>query len=478
MIPIMIVEDEFLVRAGLRTSIEWEREGFEIVAEAQNGEEALDMFQKYRPRIVITDIRLPKMDGLVMMKEIQKLDSAVNFIIISAYDDFQYAKEAINIGVVNYFLKGNMDVNEFLKTLQKLRLKRCCIEEERGPIRQSTIKELYLGRNPSELAERHWKQAPECMYLLYFRTETANPQMLEAMLIDHFQQRSIKYIQLHSEKDCWFLYTWDNAEADTILEHVRHMFQRYVDENIIIIKSENLFGYPNMREAIYHVLLSYEYNHYSFRHHKKIGVNCGKQDFEAIKSLEKELSDRLKFQKYEEAFELLEEVRLEIISLVSPEALFKSIYKLMGVLAECDEELVASRVYESLMDSLDITYIFKTVKSFIEDLREKKEADSNIYILKVKEFIDKHYMEAIKIKDLSDYIHVSPNYLGKLFYLNTGEYLRDYINSVKLEKSRELLLSKKYQVSEVAVMVGIEDQRYFSKLFKKCYGVSPKEYGR
>ena len=93
MIPVMIVEDEFLVRAGLRTSIDWNAEGFEIVAEAQNGEEALELYQRYHPLIIITDIRLPKMDGIAMMKELRKQKAKVNFIVVSAYDDFQYAKE-------------------------------------------------------------------------------------------------------------------------------------------------------------------------------------------------------------------------------------------------------------------------------------------------------------------------------------------------------------------------------------------------
>ena len=119
MIPVMIVEDEFLVRAGLRTCIDWEKEGFEIVAEAGDGQEALALYEKYHPAIVITDIRLPKMDGIHMMKALA--GRKVSFIVISAYDDFQYAKESISIGVANYFLKGDMDREELLETLRSLK---------------------------------------------------------------------------------------------------------------------------------------------------------------------------------------------------------------------------------------------------------------------------------------------------------------------------------------------------------------------
>ena len=118
MIPVMIVEDEFLVRAGLKTSIRWEQEGFEIVAEAQNGEEALKLFEACRPAVIVTDIRLPGIDGIGMMKELRKRKAKVSFIVVSAYDDFQYAKEAIGIGVANYFLKGDLNTEEFLETLR------------------------------------------------------------------------------------------------------------------------------------------------------------------------------------------------------------------------------------------------------------------------------------------------------------------------------------------------------------------------
>ena len=87
MIPVMIVEDEFLVRAGLKTSIQWEQEGFEIVAEAQNGEEALKLFEACRPAVIVTDIRLPGIDGIGMMKELRKRKAKVSFIVVSAYDD-------------------------------------------------------------------------------------------------------------------------------------------------------------------------------------------------------------------------------------------------------------------------------------------------------------------------------------------------------------------------------------------------------
>ena len=476
MIPVMIVEDEFLVRAGLRTSIDWNAEGFEIVAEAQNGEEALELYQRYHPSIIITDIRLPKMDGIEMMKELRKQKAKVSFIVVSAYDDFQYAKESIGIGVANYLLKGDLDVCELKETLHSLIREPNLEKDGRDSEHPKMLKALYLCKDVAEFAAQIWEQSPSCLYLLFFRARNANPRMLEAMVCDLLSGKDIECIKLEDEGGSWFLYAGTPEGQDQITEELAHMFRRYVDEKITIARSENLYQYTDMKEAVYHVLLSYEY-----RSNQAYRIRDGRQEekeaIRQIRSTENGLAEKLRFQKYEEAQEQLEELHHRIVILGAPSVLSASVYRLLGVLAECDEELHASRLYENIMGSLSLPCIFETLSALIGDIQMKKE-DDNIYVLKVKEFIEQNYREPLRIKDLSDYIHVSPNYLGKLFYVNTGEHLRDYINSVKLEKAGKLLASRKYQVSEVAVMVGIEDQRYFSKLFKKYYGVPPKEFGR
>lgn len=473
MIPVMIVEDEFLVRAGLRTCIDWEKEGFEIVAEAGDGQEALALYEKYHPAIVITDIRLPKMDGIHMMKALA--GRKVSFIVISAYDDFQYAKESISIGVANYFLKGDMDREELLETLRSLKSRYAREEGEAQPERTHTIKELYLS--PESVLE-DLAGVPENggAHLLYYTAENANTQMLDAMVSDFFFRSKTDCIRLESEKGSWFLYASGNGE-ETVRELSR-MFERYVEEEIVLASSRSLDQYPDIKEAVYHVLLVREQ-----RAQKERGRTAQKWVDEGrvlawIRQTETELMGAMKFHKYDEAAKLLAELRIAMIEGMSPTLLFDGVYRLLGCFTRCNEEIHAARTYSELMESLDLETIFDTLAMYVDEFRGKREDNGNTYILRVKEYVEKHYQEPILIRDLSDYVHVSPNYLGKIFYLNTGEYLKDYINSVKMEKAKELLLTRRYPVSEVADMVGMEDQRYFSKLFKKHCGVSPKEFGR
>lgn len=466
-----------MVRAGLRTILDWGKEGFEIVAEARDGEEALALYEKYQPTVIITDIRLPKLDGISMMKALRKKKEKISFIVVSAYDDFQYAKESIGIGVANYFLKGNMNVEEFTKTLRELAACHRLEGRQEVSVQKYTIRDLYLNPQYFSGLGKELGDGTRSEYLMYFYAENADEQMLNAMVMDYFQRKGRKYVKLEAEKGNWYLYT-NQDEKDTVIQELSRIFERYVEENIILAQSRNLFWYPNMKEAVYHTLLYWEYHTRPVHWQKKWEAMEEKQILSHIQSIKNELVETLKFQKYDETHDFLTKLKEGIIGSISPVVLFDSIYRLLGDLAEYDPEIIVARTYSALMESMNIESIFDALAMYVDELREKWEDNSNIYILKVKEYVEKHYNESLRIRDLSDYVHVSPNYLGKIFYLNTGEYLKDYINSVKMEKAKELLLSQKYQIREVADMVGIADQRYFSKNFKKYYGVSPKEYGR
>lgn len=475
MIPIMIVEDEFLVRAGLRTCIDWEKEGFEIVAEAQNGEEALAKYEKFHPSIIITDIRLPKIDGIEMMKKLREQEEDVSFIVISAYDNFHYAKEAIRVGVDNYFLKGDLDAGELLRTLQKLRSEHQSQEKMPEQIWPKSMKELYLNSTLNEQHNPNWKQQLDSVCLLYFKMNGSSQEMLDAMILDLFSRNNIGCWKMEADNGCWFMYESSSYE-DAVFDELTHMFHRYVDEKIILVRTEQLSHYADIKEAIYHANLSYECQTQPQMNGFKAEKENEKKKIQCVHDIIHELIGSMKYQKLDETLELLEKMEATIISSRTPSALFVGLYRIIGLLAEHDLTMIVANEYEQLLELMDIRQIFDTLADYVKQLLGEKEENTNIYILKVKEYVENNYQKPIRIKELSNYIHVSPNYLGKIFYLNTGTYLKDYINSMKMEKARELLSTRKYKINEVADQVGIEDQRYFSKLFKKMFGVSPTEY--
>ena len=127
MLKVFLVEDEVLIREGLRDKIPWEQYGFRLVGEAADGEVALPLIRKTRPDVLITDIKMPFMDGLALSRIVREELPGIKIIIISGYDDFEYAREAISVGVDQYLLKPITRTN-LRKVLQELKDK---IEQEK-----------------------------------------------------------------------------------------------------------------------------------------------------------------------------------------------------------------------------------------------------------------------------------------------------------------------------------------------------------
>ncbi|MDA3846649.1 MAG: response regulator, partial [Vallitaleaceae bacterium] len=121
MIKVMIVDDEYLIRIGLKSTIQWEEMGFEVVCDAENGEQAMEMYETYKPDIVLTDIKMPRMDGLELTSSLRKISPQIKIVILSSYNDFGFVKEAMKLGASDYILKASMEPSEILKTLNDIK---------------------------------------------------------------------------------------------------------------------------------------------------------------------------------------------------------------------------------------------------------------------------------------------------------------------------------------------------------------------
>ncbi|UUZ90510.1 response regulator [Paenibacillus sp. P25] len=121
MLRVVIVEDEYIVRYGIRSMIDWEKVGLAVIGEASNGQEALELIVQEPPDILITDIKMPVMDGLALIAEVRKFSPHMKILILSNLEDFQYAKEAIRYGVSEYLIKSDMMPRDFEEALMKVK---------------------------------------------------------------------------------------------------------------------------------------------------------------------------------------------------------------------------------------------------------------------------------------------------------------------------------------------------------------------
>jgi len=491
MIPVMIVEDEFLVRIGLKSIIEWEKYGFSVVADASNGQTGLELFKKFRPYLVITDIRMSPMSGLEMMKEIRAIDDKVKFIVISAYSEFEYAKEAIKYGVELYLNKASFSIDEIVEVLKKVA----------HSYKESIDKDLHNTQPDKKIL------IPDLFHIIHGQNnnESLNSIMLEtgladcekvvvacrfdrsqnlihnnSLIINIFEEilehEKLKY-GLYSYNQYWVLIL-DNTGSEKVYNCIRHMsetLRKYTKSRIYFGISPS-FNDPNQLfhsinkacqscndfifdKSVFVRKYSHE-NTLGFNEHS-VAVAC-----EEIKSL-------LFSKKPENIYKLLHEL---VFSAKCYRSLVRIIFTIIASFENFDHIVDANELLNSIMSRDDLEDICHEIYNWITQLSVVKLQQKDSYVEKVIEYIKEHLSENLSLKNLADKFHLSPNYLGKIFYKSTGIYLNEYVLNMRINKACELILNTDYSMYEIGLMVGIDNQNYFSKLFKKKMGVSPQKY--
>jgi two-component system, response regulator YesN len=129
MYKVIIVDDEVLVRVGLKTTINWEANGFTIIAEASDGEQGYEQYKKHSPDVIITDIRMRKKDGLWLVEKVKKENPNIKILVLTCYDDFDYARKALKFGVDEYILKSEVEDEELIAVMQSIKKK---LDTDRG----------------------------------------------------------------------------------------------------------------------------------------------------------------------------------------------------------------------------------------------------------------------------------------------------------------------------------------------------------
>lgn len=468
MIPVLLVEDEFLVRLGLKTCVPWEELGYRVVAEADSAETAVPAYEAHRPRLVITDIRLPCKSGLELMQELRALDPSLRFIIISALDDFSIAQQAIEIGVEGYFVKGDWDTEKLAHLLGELR--RTVLQDaaaEARPQQPASMAELCRAwqtlRRAEPLQALRARQQP--LYLALLPTPGASIRAFAEMVDSCLR---LPHYLLCEPARLWLFVAADRPRLEGAFSQLLQTAARYLNAPLHIGVSGNYFPREDLERTVFEALLSaghaaaepVEY----YQDHPTAPVKHTLRRFE----------DLLQTRQYQAAATQLAALRRSLLQSYSVQGFLGTVYGLTGLLTLCG---VDPAVLRRIWDTLDLDAMFSQLEAQILQLQQRPAAaQSSVHVKKAKDYIHAHLHQPIQVSAVAQAIHVSPNYLGKVFQSETGTYLTDYINRVKMERAKELLSERRYNVAEVAAQVGIPDQRYFSKLFKRHCGTTPRDY--
>ncbi|MCR5716919.1 MAG: response regulator [Lachnospiraceae bacterium] len=506
MMKLLIVDDEKLTRNGLKTSIDWESLHISEIYEADNGVDGLQLAMQKRPEIILTDVRMPRMDGVQMATRLHESLPECAIIFMSGYSDKEYLKAAIKLGAVNYVEKplDAAEITEAVAEAQSRILATSSIKLERSMALENRFASLLTQPSASleqALSDPHFSLPPslkqnDTFTCLIIQFADATLEFTERYLsevlpsIDEYLgEHNLQEVHCikHGRHLCLFLYGSSKKRERLIhyAEKIRSLIQPLGD--VFLSVGDSVEGvrraYDSYQSAV--ILLQGSF----FYDHNKILIN----DPEAITTppmitdLLPEYSEALSARDADRAEEVLNRLAAQfappcpLLASQVKDIYYKYYLQLQHARQSAQITQVDDRasIWEMIDSASTLLALHRELRArtdeFLQLLQEHSAGSSMIYA--IREFIHANYMnDSLSVKSISDHVKRSAPYVCTLFKNETGQTLNQYITEYRVEKARLLLDDPRYKISDVAEKVGYLDVNYFGKIFKKVVGLSPTEY--
>lgn len=482
---ILIVDDEQIMRNGLRYTVDWDKYGFEVIDAVSNGQKALDVCETNIPDIVITDIRMPVMDGLELTKRLLTKYPEMQIVIISAYDDFKYVQEALRAGAKDYILKAELDCDNLIALLLKIQEKQSESKKQKifdyymEDLQENLLIKLltticYETEVQRKIEELNLNVVSEPLILIHVFSAVEN---CEGKIREIIREISSNFMWLTSSKKHWIiLMNAVNGRDEKFLTWLKRI-RNVCDGNVYC--SENFKGFQEVMKINKEMEPWMEqYNFYE----KSTVMVCSRKEPEFTElnasRFFMDLMQQLEGGHIEKAKQFTEEMIKELESVeYKPGDVYKMLSMLCNVLEEKSEKKTAEeynvRRYKSSRELLENVRIY--IQELFESIEESVWHGDEI-VSKAIKYVQEHIQEDITLVKVSGEVFCSPQYLSYLFKRITGENFSEYIIRVRIKNAQRLLVTTQYSVSEIASMVGIGNSSYFSKVFTKITGISPVRY--
>lgn len=494
---ILVVEDEVKIRKGIASLIDRHTE-HTVVGEAKNGAEGYELALRYQPEVVITDIRMPEMDGLEMMQKLQEKGGSWHFVILSGYSEFEYAKQALRCGAEDYLLKplAPEDVTRILSSIQEK------IGKERERDQGKPEKKLrdYLIENElgstAELAAVCGYPEDGSFRLLCAYTGNAG-QEDKNVCLERFRKLRQRF---PGQKLHWF-FTESTREFICILEDENwEQIQKELEGKLL---GRRLSGGPwawtsGRAEGLHMLKDLYERLKTCYLYGLVLGYDRFltrdrvegflPRPYQYPKSLESRLQKAF-YKEDQEAFRKAAEEFLEGLKSagVMPGQIKECVMKMADFLAGLAQEHNRG-IYEQLQNLNLVRHIGGAVtRKELEDVFQELvsaflqhmgrcEDISNYTIRRTIDYIRTHYQESISLEGAAAILDITPEYLSTLFNRVTGENFTVFLKKFRISHAKRLLKGTDRKIYEIAQDVGYSDPKYFNRVFKEEEGVSPGDY--
>lgn len=501
MLKIMLVDDEVLALEYLKSMVDWEANGYQIVGCATSGKNAMELYEKTQPQIVISDIRMPGTDGLELTRWLKEQNREVVIILLSAYKDFDYAQKGIRYGVSNYLLKHELSSELILKELEGIREKLERADGRKKIYQKYFMNQLIYDQVPSEELDEVAFGSRLFLLLVHKRNPVIQGVFIETCWTEEEQDELEEVMQENLENIVFYVADVQVTRNNwMMLYRIENTASKYTINSLIRRKCTQIQKkLEEKTKCHFNILHSYEITQgeissvfrrmsnrvrYAFfwKDHKTCSLlELPEKDEkmlwgEGIRALRESVMEEEgePEKRIEELFEKLEEkASLEDCKMFLP-----AVSNLLEELCESENcpEIYQERPMYTLEEMK--SYYMESFRKIHDRRMEKMQMGYSRTVVDMIGYIRKNYRQELSLEMLGEVFHMNGVYLGQIFKKETGNTFLKYLTMVRMEEAKRLLREENRTVSETAELVGYRTSQYFSQIFMKTTGMKPQEYKR
>ncbi|MBU9727861.1 response regulator transcription factor [Diplocloster modestus] len=531
---VLIADDDYMARQKLRGIMVWEQYGYTISGEAANGKEALDLIREQTPDIALVDMDMPVLNGVELIRKMKELKLPISVIVLSSYNDFDYVRDSMKLGALDYILKSELNKKQLLGTLscantgQDQETRQGFSDQDEVYIQELYVRKILLGllkegEQGGELIERYQLPIDKSRNMLavcelddyYLAVEKMDEKGIFTFhqFIEHlWKEAALKVPEIFPVKiedrryclvlSCRSILSIGNAQRlmESVLSEIRSNMLRFLNMTISISISSICLSLTELSDY-------YRKSEQRLKNKFYLGKNAvihvseeavpnrdgGGQETQICFGVEQEKEMLFLFsigdvsgltEKIRDIFLQMERSRKEesqartlIIELLG---VIRTVAKRNGadfqLLCEIEEPFHRVKQYETLKDLenwiLDICY-----RLCEQTAQREKQKNYNRLTVNAVFYIDHNYARPISLSDAAEYLQVSSSYLSRIFKNDTGMNFVNYLNQVRIDKARSMLEGQPVrQIKSIARETGFNNYNHFFTVFKSIVGMSPVEY--
>jgi two-component system, response regulator YesN len=506
LLDVLIVDDEAIVREGLKYVIDWYALGFCICGDAASGEEAIEKIKKYNPNLVLLDIRMPGMDGTELIEQVRSSGFQGDFIILSGYSDFKYAQTALHYGV-SFYLTKPIDEEALEKAVITVKEKILKNREKEKSLNQylikaksTVLKDLMLGTEPNSSINylEMGLYAPIYQVVIYegYTPFFTTYSFADLLKVSNQGNNSFEHITLDHQEIILLKGNHALSKFNTCLLHYENGTQKGSPlDSIFLTHGRTVSGlfdihlsYKDCRRLMDRRFFCFENQHVlSYEVLPEIS------SYQSIISVEKSKSYSNKIVNYIQAInkrmlsEILQELKGSLyqsgddvitIKHFLADIFLQAKQTIMHKYSHIDIPFAHNSVIIEIIENK--YYLYEIIQYFTEQfemiIRAIGNSSNESIFNDILYYIEHNYSAPLKLETIASLFGYNSSYLGKLFSQKMNQSFNSYLDEVRIKHSVELLEDTHLKVYEIATKVGYSNVNYFHYKFKKLKGISPVEF--